>query len=66
MRMTSIGNRLPHELLLELRSYLQHFEQTGHLGESETVAEIVRRLNQRIREVEAQLRRTHHSKQQES
>ena len=44
--------------MLELRTYLQHFDQTGHLGESETVAEIKRRLRQRIGEVEAQLRRT--------
>ena len=48
--------RLPNELLQELRTYLQHFDQTGHMGESETVAEIKRRLRQRIGEVEAQLR----------
>lgn len=53
-----MGQRLPQELLLELRTYLQHFDQTGHLGESETVAEIKRRLAQRIGEVEAQLRST--------
>lgn len=53
-----MGHRLPQELLLELRTYLQHFDQTGHLGESETVAEIQRRLRQRINEVEAQLRST--------
>jgi len=53
-----MGHRLPHELLLELRTYLQHFEQTGHLGESETVAEIKRRLYERIQEVEAQLHPT--------
>jgi len=52
----SMGHRLPHELLLELRTYLQHFDQTGHLGESETVAEIKNRLHKRIEEVEAQLR----------
>lgn len=51
-----MGHRLPQELLLELRTYLQHFDQTGHLGESETVAEIKNRLQQRIREVEAQVR----------
>jgi hypothetical protein len=51
-----MGHRLPHELLLELRTYLQHFDQTGHLGESATVEEIKHRLHQRIREVEAQLR----------
>src|SRR5579872_4617658 len=33
----SMGHRLPQELLLELRTYLQHFDQTGHIGESETV-----------------------------
>ena len=53
-----MGQRLPQELLLELRTYLQHFEQTGHLGESETVAEIKRRLYERIQEVEAQLHPT--------
>lgn len=51
-----MGHRLPHELLLELRTYLQHFDQTGHLGESSTVEEIKSRLHQRIREVEAQVR----------
>lgn len=53
-----MGHRLPEELLLELRTYLQHFDQTGHLGESETVAEIKRRLRERIGEVEARLRMT--------
>lgn len=53
-----MGYRLPQELLLELRTYLRHFDQTGHLGESETVAEIKLRLRQRISEVEAQLRNT--------
>ena len=51
-----MAQRLPQELLLELRTYLQHFDQTGDLGESATVAEIKRRLQQRIGEVEAQLR----------
>jgi len=51
-----MGHRLPQELLLELRTYLEHFDQTGHLGEIETVAEIKRRLQERIREVEAQVR----------
>src|ERR1700740_1128806 len=51
-----MGQRLPQELLQELRTSLQHFDQTGHMGESETVAEIKRRLRQRIGEVEAQLR----------
>jgi len=52
-----MGHRLPHELLLELRTYLQHFDQTGHLGESSTVAEIKRQLNHRIAEVEAEVAR---------
>ena len=51
-----MGHRLPQELLLELRTYLEHFDETGHLGEMDTVAEIKRRLHERIREVEAQLR----------
>jgi hypothetical protein len=52
-----MGHRLPHELLQELRTYLQHFDQTGHLGESSTVAEIKQRLNHRIAEVEAEVAR---------
>lgn len=51
-----MGHRLPQELLLELRTYLEHFDETGHLGDNATVAEIKRRLQDRIREVEAQLR----------
>ncbi len=51
-----MGHRLPQELLQELRTYLQHFDQTGHLGESATVEEIKRRLRERIGEVEAQVR----------
>jgi hypothetical protein len=51
-----MGSRLPQELLQELRTYLQHFDDTGHLGDSSTVAEIKRRLEQRIVEVEAQIR----------
>jgi hypothetical protein len=53
-----MGHRLPQELLLELQTYLHHFDETGHLGESGTVEEIKRRLHQRIREVEAQVRTT--------
>ena len=53
-----MGHRLPRELLDELRTYLQHFDQTGHLGETETVEEIKRRLRARIAEVEAELRAT--------
>lgn len=53
-----MSQRLPQELLLELRTYLQHFDQTGHLGESEAVAEIKLRLRERIGEVEARLRLT--------
>jgi hypothetical protein len=52
----SMGHRLPQELLEELRTYLDHFDQTGHLGESDTVAEIKRRLQVRIGEVEATLK----------
>ena len=52
----SMGLRLPRELLDELRTYLQHFDETGHLGETETVAEIKSRLRGRIAEVEAELR----------
>lgn len=51
-----MGHRLPQELLLELQTYLDHFDETGHLGQTETVEEIKLRLHQRIREVEAQLR----------
>ena len=51
-----MGHRLPRELLDELRTYLQHFDETGHLGEIETVAEIKNRLRARIAEVEAELR----------
>ena len=51
-----MGLRLPRELLDELRTYLQHFDETGHLGETETVAEIKNRLRGRIAEVEAELR----------
>ena len=51
-----MGHRLPRELLDELRTYLQHFDDTGHLGETDTVAEIKRRLQSRITEVEAELR----------
>jgi len=53
-----MGHRLPRELLDELRTYLQHFDDTGHLGETEsdTIAEIKARLRNRISEVEAELR----------
>lgn len=61
-----MGQRLPQELLLELRTYLQHFDQTGHLGESEAVAEIKRRLLERISEVEARLRMTQANTRQET
>ena len=43
-----MGHRLPRELLEELQTYLQHFDDTGHLGETETVAEIKRHLRVRI------------------
>lgn len=50
-----MGHRTPSELLDELRTYLQHFDETGHLGEPETIAEIKCRLRIRIAEVEAEL-----------
>ena len=50
--------RPPQELLGELRAYLQHFEKTGHLGDSVSVAQIQQRLRARIAEVEAELKRT--------
>jgi hypothetical protein len=53
-----MSRRPPRELLAELRTYLQHFEQTGHLGESGSVAEIQRRLLARIAEAEAELKRS--------
>ena len=49
--------RAPDELLEELRTYLQHFDDTAHLGGSDAVAEITRRLRERIAEVEAELGR---------
>jgi hypothetical protein len=55
-RFAVMGHRQPEELLLELRTYLEHFDQTGDLGEGQAVAEIKNRLLGRIREVEAQLR----------
>jgi len=58
----SMAHRLPRELLTELRTYLQHFDQTGHLGESTTISEIKRRLRDRIAEVEAELRMTGQSR----
>jgi hypothetical protein len=51
-----MGHRLPQELLEELRTNLEHFDQTGHLGETDTIAEIKRRLKDRIGEVEATLK----------
>jgi hypothetical protein len=53
-----MSRRPPQELLADLRVYLQHFEQTSHLGESASVAEIQRRLRARIVEAEAALKRT--------
>ena len=50
--------RAPRDLLEELRTYLEHFDQSGHLGDSADVAEIKRRLRDRIKEVEAQLDRS--------
>ena len=57
--------RAPRELLEELQTYLRHFDQTGHLGDSASVAEIKRRLRARIVEVEAELERTLRSGQAE-
>ena len=56
-----MGYRLPHELLEELRTYLQHFDLTEHLGERSTVDEIRRRLKARIAEVEAEIGRNSQS-----
>jgi len=50
--------RAPRDLLEELRTYLEHFDESGHLGDDADVAEIKRRLRMRIAEVEAQLKRT--------
>ena len=52
----SMGHRSPSELLDELRTYLRHFDETGHLGDSETIEQIKRRLRARISEAEAELR----------
>ena len=49
--------RTPRELLDELRTYLQHFEESGHIGDRTDVAEITRRLRARIVEVEAEMKR---------
>ena len=49
--------RAPRDLLEELRTYLEHFDESGHLGDDADVAEIKRRLRDRIAEVEAQLER---------
>ena len=49
--------KAPHQLLHDLRNYLQHFDQTGHLGESATIAAIKSLLRTRIVEVEAELAR---------
>jgi hypothetical protein len=53
-----MSHRPPHELLVELRTYLQHFDQTGHLGERASIAEIQQRLRARIAELEAELQRS--------
>jgi len=50
--------RAPRDLLEELRTYLEHFDESGHLGDDTDVAEIKRRLRMRIAEVEAQIKRT--------
>jgi hypothetical protein len=43
---------------VELRAYLQHFDKTGHIGDSASITEIQRRLRVRIAEVEAELKRS--------
>jgi hypothetical protein len=53
-----MSSRSPRELLEELRAYLLHFEESGHIGDDADVAEIKRRLCARIEEVESALRRT--------
>jgi hypothetical protein len=53
-----MSRRTPHELLTELRIYLQHFEKTGDIGEGASVAEIQQRLRVRIAETEAVLQRS--------
>jgi hypothetical protein len=53
----SHSQRVPLQLLRELRTYLEHFNQTGHLGESDAVAAINSHLRARIVEVEAELAR---------
>ena len=53
-----MSRRPPHELLEELLTYLQHFEQTSNLGDSASVAEIQRRLRVRIAEAEAEVKRS--------
>ena len=49
--------RAPRELLEELHTYLEHFDESGHIGESADVADIKRRLCVRIAEVEGHLKR---------
>ena len=44
--------RAPRDLLEELRTYLEHFDESGHLGDDADVAEIKRRLRMRIAEVD--------------
>jgi len=49
--------RAPLDLLDELRTYLQHFNESSHIGDDADVAEIKRRLIVRIAEVESELKR---------
>ena len=37
--------RAPRDLLEELRTYLEHFDQSGHLGDSADVAEVEAQLD---------------------
>lgn len=52
-----MGRRVPQEFLEELRARLKHFDQTGDLGESDTVEDIKRHLRARIVEAEADVAR---------
>lgn len=50
-----MAQRVTREILEDLRARLLHFDQTGNLGESDTVEEIKRHLRARITEVEAEI-----------
>jgi hypothetical protein len=48
----------PADYLERLRADLQHFEETGDIGENPTVLEIKDHLVRRITELESAMRRT--------